>query len=37
MDAVTSEKEARINYSNQPFARQFFDAMLNVQLLAAKH
>jgi len=36
MDAGTSEKEARLNYTIQPFAREFLEAILNVQLLAAK-
>jgi len=36
-DAGTSEKEARLNYTIQPFAREFLEAILNVQLLAAKN
>jgi hypothetical protein len=35
MAAVKSEKEARLNYTNQPFARQLFVTILYVQLLAA--
>jgi len=36
MAAATSEKEAKLNYTNQPFTRQFFVAILNVYMLAAK-
>jgi hypothetical protein len=36
MAGATSEKETLLNYTIQPFARHFFDAILNVQLLAAK-
>jgi hypothetical protein len=36
MAGAKSEKEKRLNYTIQPFARQFFGAILNVQLLAAK-
>jgi hypothetical protein len=35
MAAVKSEKEARLNYTNQPFARQLFVAIIYVKLLAA--
>jgi hypothetical protein len=34
--AAKSRKEAWLNYTIQPFARQFFDAISSVQLLAAK-
>jgi hypothetical protein len=36
MTGAKSGKEARLNYTIQLFARQFFDVILNVQLLAAK-
>jgi hypothetical protein len=34
MAGVKSEKEARLNYTIQPFAKLFFDAISSVQLLA---
>jgi hypothetical protein len=36
MAGGTSEKEARLKYKIQPFARQFFVAILIFQLLSAK-
>jgi hypothetical protein len=36
MDDEKSEKEKGLNYTVQPFARQFFDNISSVQLLAAK-
>jgi hypothetical protein len=36
MDGAKSEKESRVKYTIQAFAREFFDANLNVPLLAAK-
>jgi hypothetical protein len=35
MAVAKSEKEARLNYTIQPFVRDFFDAISSVQLLAA--
>jgi hypothetical protein len=35
MDDEKSEKEKGLNYTVQPFARQFFDTISSVQLLAA--
>jgi len=33
MAAAKSKKQARLNYTNQPFARQFFVALLHIKLL----
>jgi len=35
MAGAKSEKEARLNYTVQPFAREYFDVMSSVQLFAA--
>jgi hypothetical protein len=35
LPATNSEKEASSNYTIQPFSRQYIDANLYVQLLAA--
>jgi hypothetical protein len=35
LDVANSENETRLNYTIQPFARQYIDVNLHVQLLAA--
>jgi hypothetical protein len=36
MAGAMAEKDVRLKYTIMPIARQFFDAIINVQLLATK-